>query len=49
MRHRLARTSVVWLGKLIEHPEIMTQRQTVEELGENIKDAYRSMVMDNAS
>jgi len=40
---------VVWLGKLIEHHEIMTQRQTVEELGENVKDAYRSMVMDNAS
>ena len=36
-----------WLGKLMEHPEIMTQGETVEELEENIKDAYRSMVMDD--
>ena len=36
-----------WLGKLMEHPEIMTQGETMEELEENIKDAYRSMVMDD--
>ena len=36
-----------WLGKLMEHPEIMTQGESVEELEENIKDAYRSMVMDD--
>ena len=30
-----------WLGKLLEHPEIMTQGETLEELEENIKDAYR--------
>lgn len=30
-----------WLGKLMEHPEIMTQGETIEELEENIKDAYR--------
>jgi len=36
-----------WLGKLMEHPEIMTQGETVEELEENIKDAYRLMVMDD--
>jgi predicted RNase H-like HicB family nuclease len=35
-----------WLGKLMEHPEIMTQGETVEELEENIKNAYRSIVMD---
>jgi len=29
-----------WLGKLLEHPEIMTQGQTLEELEENIRDAY---------
>ena len=29
-----------WLGKLLEHPEIMTQGETLEELEENIKDAY---------
>ncbi|MDI6735272.1 MAG: type II toxin-antitoxin system HicB family antitoxin [bacterium] len=35
-----------WLGKLLEHPEIMTQGETLEELEENIKDAYFLMVMD---
>jgi len=34
-----------WLGKLLEHPEIMTQGETVEELEENIRDAYLSMAM----
>jgi predicted RNase H-like HicB family nuclease len=29
-----------WLGKLLERPEIMTQGETLEELEENIKDAY---------
>ena len=28
-----------WLGKLLEHPEIMTQGETLEELEENLKDA----------
>ena len=36
-----------WLGKLLEHPEIMTQGQTLEELEENIKDAYLLMAMDD--
>ena len=36
-----------WLGKLLEHPKIMTQGETVEELEENIKDAYLMMAMDN--
>jgi len=36
-----------WLGKLLEHPEIMTQGQTLKELEENIKDAYLLMVMDD--
>lgn len=35
-----------WLGKLFEHPEIMTQGETLEELEENIKDAYFLMAMD---
>ena len=34
-----------WLGKLPEHPEIMTQGETVKELEENIKDAYHAMVL----
>ena len=33
-----------WLGKLLEYPHIMTQGKTVEELKENIKDAFRLMV-----
>ena len=36
-----------WLGKLFEHPEIMTQGETIEELEENIKDAYLLMAMDD--
>jgi predicted RNase H-like HicB family nuclease len=36
-----------WLGKLIEHPEIMTQGRTLHELEENIKDAYLLMTMDD--
>jgi len=36
-----------WLGKLMEHPEIMTQGETLDELEENIKDAYRLMVLDD--
>jgi predicted RNase H-like HicB family nuclease len=36
-----------WLGKLLEYPEIMTQGETVEELEENIKDAYQLMIMDD--
>lgn len=35
-----------WLGKLLEHPEIMTQEETLGELEENIKDAYLLMAMD---
>ena len=36
-----------WLGKLLEHPEIMTQGETVEELEKNIKEAYLLMAMDD--
>jgi hypothetical protein len=35
------------LGKLLEHPEIMTQGETIEELEENIKDAYLLMTVDD--
>ena len=35
-----------WLGKLLNHPEIMTQGETLEELEENIKEAYFLMIMD---
>ena len=36
-----------WLGKLKEHPEIMTQGKTSKELEENLKDAYQMMVMED--
>lgn len=36
-----------WLGKLLEHPEIMTQGESLKELEENIKDAYLLMVLDD--
>jgi predicted RNase H-like HicB family nuclease len=36
-----------WLGKLLEYPEIMTQGETLEELEENIKDAYNLMTMED--
>jgi len=36
-----------WLGKLLEHPEIMTQGETLEELEENMKEAYILMTMED--
>jgi len=36
-----------WIGKLLEHPEIMTQGETPEELENNIKDACQMMVPGN--
>ena len=35
-----------WLGKLLEHPEIMTQGRTLEELERNIREAFMLMAMD---
>ncbi len=35
-----------WLGKLLEHPEIMTQGETLKELEENLRDAFRLMAME---
>jgi len=46
-------TMVYWqgehflLGKLLEHPEIMTQGETLEELEENLRDAYRAIVLED--
>jgi predicted RNase H-like HicB family nuclease len=36
-----------WLGKILEHPEIMSQGETLEELEENLKDAYKLLLMDD--
>jgi predicted RNase H-like HicB family nuclease len=35
-----------YLGKILEHPEIMTQGETLEELFENIRDAYSLILFD---
>jgi predicted RNase H-like HicB family nuclease len=35
------------VGKLLEHPEIMTQGETLEELEENMRDAYILMAMED--
>jgi predicted RNase H-like HicB family nuclease len=36
-----------WLGKLLEHPEVMTQGETIEELEENLRGAYRLLILDD--
>lgn len=36
-----------WLGKIKEHPDIMTQGRTLKELEENLRDAFQMMVMDD--
>ena len=36
-----------WVGKLLDHPEIMTQGKTIEELEENMRDAYILMAMED--
>jgi predicted RNase H-like HicB family nuclease len=36
-----------WLGKILEHPEIMTQGETIEELEANLREAYLLMAMDD--
>ncbi len=36
-----------WLGKLKERPDIMTQGKTLEELEENLRDAFRMMVLED--
>jgi predicted RNase H-like HicB family nuclease len=35
-----------YLGKILEHPEIMTQGETLEELFENIREAYSLIFFD---
>jgi predicted RNase H-like HicB family nuclease len=34
---------------MVPHPEIMTQGETLEELEENIKDAYKLMTLENVA
>ena len=37
----------LWVGKLLEHPEIMTQGKTLQELEENMRDAYMLMALED--
>ncbi|MCP4372074.1 MAG: type II toxin-antitoxin system HicB family antitoxin [Deltaproteobacteria bacterium] len=41
------KTEKFWVGKLLEHPEIMTQGETLKEFEENLKDAYLLMATDD--
>lgn len=34
-----------WVGRLVDHPEVMSQGETLKELEENIIDAYRLLVL----
>ena len=36
-----------WVGKLLDHPEIMSQGETIEELEANLREAYLLMAMDD--
>ena len=36
-----------WLGKFIDHPEIMSQGETLAELEENLRDAYREILLED--
>ena len=36
-----------WLGKLKEHPEIMTQGKTLKELETNLREAFLLMTMED--
>ena len=36
-----------WLGRLVEHPEIMSQGENLEEVEENLAEAHRLMALDD--
>lgn len=36
-----------WLGRLVDHPEIMSQGESVEELEDNLRDAYRELLLED--
>ncbi len=41
------KSDIFWVGKPLDHPQIMTQGETLEELEENMKDAYMLMTMED--
>lgn len=36
-----------WLGRLVDHPDIITQGESLEELEENLRDAYRELLLED--
>lgn len=38
-----------YLGRLIDYPNVATQAETLEELEENIKDAFELMYLEGIS
>lgn len=36
-----------WLGRLLDHPEIMSQGETVAELEQNLRNAWRELLLDD--
>ena len=36
-----------WLAGLVDHPEIMSQGETVEELEANLRDAWRELLLED--
>lgn len=36
-----------WLGKFVDHPEIMTQGKSVDKLELNLRDAYRELLFED--
>ena len=36
-----------WLGRLLDHPEIMSQGETIAELEENLREAWRELLLED--
>ncbi|PIQ37646.1 MAG: HicB family protein [Lysobacterales bacterium CG17_big_fil_post_rev_8_21_14_2_50_64_11] len=36
-----------WLGRVLDHPEIMSQGGSVAELEENLRDAWRELLLED--
>ena len=43
MEMRFWKGESFWVGSLVDHPDIMSQGETIEELQENLRDAARLM------
>jgi predicted RNase H-like HicB family nuclease len=35
----------MWVGKLLEYPNLMTQGETLEELEENLRDLFQEIIL----